>query len=294
MKGLILAGGTGSRLYPSTVVTNKHLLTIYDKPLIYYPLSTLLMAGATDIAIVSSQGQLDNFRAILGNGTEFGIKISYLPQISSNGIVGAIQSASSFLKEDNALIILGDNIFFGGGIGASFTNISSSDRAKVWVKKVSNPEDYGIITIDETGVPRSIVEKPSKSQSDLAVTGLYYFPKSFSGRLEDITPSRRNELEITSLIETYLHQNSLDVNHLSRGTAWFDAGTPERLFMAADYVRILQERSGEIVGAPEEVALRIGLISQHSFDLTVANMPASNYKDQLREVTLRDILVGEQ
>ena len=160
MKGLILAGGTGSRLYPSTVATNKHLLTIYDKPLIYYPLSTLLMAGATDIAIVSSEGQLENFRALLGNGETLGIEISYLAQTSSNGIIGAIQAASSFLGEDNALIILGDNIFFGGGIGATFRNISASNSAKVWVKKVSNPEDYGIITIDEFGVPSEIVEKP--------------------------------------------------------------------------------------------------------------------------------------
>lgn len=294
MKGLILAGGTGSRLYPSTVATNKHLLTIYDKPLIYYPLSTLLMAGATDIAIVSSEGQLGNFRTLLGNGETLGIKISYLAQTSSNGIIGAIQAASSFLGEDNALIILGDNIFFGGGIGATFRNISASNSAKVWVKKVSNPEDYGNITIDEFGVPSEIVEKPSKPQSDLAVTGLYYFPKSFSGRLIDIAPSRRNELEITSLIETYLQQKNLDVNYLSRGTAWFDAGTPERLFMAADYVRILQERSGEIVGSPEEVALRNGLVSQRFFDSVVDHMPQSNYRDQLQEVTLQDLLGGDQ
>ena len=290
MKGLILAGGTGSRLYPSTIATNKHLLTIYDKPLIYYPLSTLLMAGATDIAIVSSEEQLGNFKSILGTGENLGIKISYLPQTSNNGIVGAIQSASSFLSEDNALIILGDNIFFGGGIGASFKNVHESSYAKVWVKKVTNPQDYGIITINESGVPKAIVEKPLHSQSDLAVTGLYYFPTSFSTRLNEILPSNRNELEITSLIETYLQQECLDVNYLSRGTAWFDAGTPERLFMASDYVRILQERSGEIVGAPEEVALRIGLISQKDFDSVVSNMPESNYKNQLREVTLSDSL----
>ncbi len=290
MKGLILAGGTGSRLYPSTIATNKHLLTIYDKPLIYYPLSTLLMSGATDIAIVSSEEQLGNFKSILGTGENLGIKISYLAQTSNNGIVGAIQSASSFLGNENALIILGDNIFFGGGIGASLKNIQESSYAKVWVKKVTNPQDYGIITINESGAPKEIVEKPLHSQSDLAVTGLYYFPKSFSARLNGIVPSNRNELEITSLIETYIQQECLEVNYLSRGTAWFDAGTPERLFMASDYVRILQERSGEIVGAPEEVALRVGLISQQEFDSVVVKMPESNYKSQLCEVTLSDAL----
>jgi glucose-1-phosphate thymidylyltransferase len=289
MKGLILAGGTGSRLYPSTVATNKHLLTIYDKPLIYYPLSTLMIAGATDIAIVSSESQLVNFQTVFGNGQELGVNISYIAQTSNNGIVGAIQSASSFLCESDALIILGDNIFFGGGIGASLKNIAATNHAKVWVKKVSNPEDYGIIAIDESGDPIEIVEKPSKPRSDLAVTGLYYFPESFSGRLSQIIPSWRNELEITSLIDLYLSQKILDVNYLSRGTAWFDAGTPERLFMAADYVRIIQERSGEIVGSPEEVAFRNGLISQNSFELLVASMPASRYKDQLCEVSLRDV-----
>jgi glucose-1-phosphate thymidylyltransferase len=286
MKGVILAGGTGSRLYPSTISTNKHLLSVYDKPLVYYPLSTLLMAGCRDIAIVSNESDLVFFEKLIGDGSRFGAKVNYYPQASANGIVGALQSAKNLSNDSNAMVILGDNIFFGGGIGSSFKSLNESSKASIWVKRVHNPSEYGVLTLGLKGNPIDIVEKPKDPKSNLAITGLYYFPSGFVNNLTSIKPSNRNELEITDLIQTFMNDKRLNVQHLSRGTAWFDAGTPERLFMAADYVRILQERSGEIVGSPEEVSLRNNLISVETYESNARNMPISNYKDSLLSIEL--------
>lgn len=291
MKGVILAGGTGSRLYPSTVSTNKHLLSVYDKPLVYYPLSTLLMAGCRDIAIVSNESDLVFFEKLIGNGSRFGATVNFYPQASANGIVGALQSAMNLSTDSNTLVILGDNIFFGGGIGNSFKSLTESSSASIWVKRVHNPSEYGVLTLGPDGTPIHIVEKPKDPKSNLAITGLYYFPSGFVNKLANIKPSNRNELEITDLIETFMSEKRLNVQYLSRGTAWFDAGTPERLFMAADYVRILQERSGEIVGSPEEISLRNNLISLESYERTATNMPNSNYRDALLSIEL--LIQGE-
>jgi glucose-1-phosphate thymidylyltransferase len=286
MKGVILAGGTGLRLYPSTISTNKHLLSVYDKPLVYYPLSTLLMAGCRDIAIVSNENELFSFEKLIGDGSRFGIKVNYYPQASANGIVGALQSAKNLTNDSNALVILGDNIFFGGGIGSSFKSLNQSSKASIWVKRVHNPSEYGVLTLGPEGNPIHIVEKPNDPKSNLAITGLYYFPSGFVNNLTNIKLSNRNELEITDLIETFMGEKRLNVHFLSRGTAWFDAGTPERLFMASDYVRILQERSGEIVGSPEEVSLRNNLISVESYESNARNMPSSNYRESLLSIEL--------
>jgi glucose-1-phosphate thymidylyltransferase len=286
MKGLILAGGTGSRLYPSTLSTNKHLLPVYDKPLIYYPLSTLLMAGCRDIAVVSNEEHLKSFQKLIGDGSRFGAQVTYFPQTSANGIVGALQSAKNLTDNSSALVILGDNIFFGGGIGSSFKTLKDSTSASIWVKKVHNPSDYGVLTLDGNDNPAEIVEKPINPNSNLAITGLYYFPKGFIRLLDKIEPSHRNELEITDLIEEFMNTKKLEVKYLSRGTAWFDAGTPERLFMAADYVRIMQERSGEIVGSPEEVSVRNKLLSLQTYKEITKKMPESNYKESLLSIEL--------
>lgn len=286
MKGLILAGGTGSRLYPSTLSTNKHLLPVYDKPLIYYPLSTLLMAGCKDIAIVSNEAHLNSFQKLIGDGSRFGATITFYPQTSANGIVGALKSARNLNQDDSALVILGDNIFFGGGIGGSFKSLKGDTSASIWVKKVHNPSDYGVLTLDDENIPLEIVEKPRNPNSNLAITGLYYLPQGFINLLDKIEPSERNELEITDLIEYFMKSKKLKVKHLSRGTAWFDAGTPERLFMASDYVRIIQERSGEIVGSPEEVSVRNGLLPIQSFKEITNQMPESNYKESLISIEL--------
>lgn len=291
MKGVILAGGTGSRLYPSTLSTNKHLLPVYDKPLIYYPLSTLLMAGCKDIALVSNEDHLNSFQKLIGDGSRFGAEVSYFSQSSANGIVGALQSARNLNEDNSALVILGDNIFFGGGIGGSFKSLKDNTSAAIWVKKVHNPSDYGVLTLDGQDNPIEIVEKPKNPNSNLAITGLYYLPKGFINMLDKIVPSERNELEITDLIKDFMKTKQLEVKHLSRGTAWFDAGTPERLFMAADYVRIMQERSGEIVGSPEEVSVRNGLLLAQSFKEICKQMPESNYKESLLSI---EILVQDE
>ena len=239
------------------------------------------MAGCKDIAIVSSENHLNSFEKLIGDGSQFGAEISFHSQTSANGIVGALQSAKNLNKDNSALVILGDNIFFGGGIGGSFKSLRDNNAAAIWVKKVHNPSDYGVLTLDDEDKPVEIVEKPKKPNSNLAITGLYYLPKGFINLLDKVEPSERNELEITDLINEFMKTNLLEVKHLSRGTAWFDAGTPERLFMAADYVRIIQERSGEIVGSPEEVSVRNGLLSIKSFKEVIKRMPESNYKESL-------------
>ena len=284
MKGVILAGGMGSRLYPSTVSTNKHLLPVFDKPLIYFPLSTLLMAGISDILIVSNSNHLDDFKKLLGSGTQLGAKIEYVAQASSNGIVGALQSAADYIGSDSALVILGDNIYFGGGIGSSLNDIHNLNQAKIWVKQVSNPSDYGVIYFDQNQNPVEIVEKPTAPRSNLAVTGLYFLPSKFVELLPEVKSSARNELEITSLLSIYLNNQNLTVETLHRGTAWFDAGSPDRLFMSADFVRLIQERTGQIVGSPEEIAFRNGMISSGQFSDLVHGMPPSQYKETLLEL----------
>jgi glucose-1-phosphate thymidylyltransferase len=244
------------------------------------------MAGCRDIAIVSNESHLNSFQKLIGDGSRFGVEITYYSQNSANGIVGALQSAKNLNGDSSALVILGDNIFFGGGIGGSFKTLKGNTSASIWVKKVHNPSDYGVLTLDDQHNPLEIVEKPRNPNSNLAITGLYYFPTGFINLLDKIEPSDRNELEITDLIEDYMNVKKLEVKHLSRGTAWFDAGTPERLFMAADYVRIMQERSGEIVGSPEEVSVRNGLLPVQSFKEITQKMPESNYKESLLCVEL--------
>ena len=284
MIGIILAGGTGSRLYPNTAASNKHLLPVYDKPMIYFPLSTLIMAGVTEIVIVSNEEDIPSFRKILGNGSHLGLVIQYREQPKADGIVGALIAASREVVNSDALVILGDNIFFGGGFGETLEGLSSSKAAKIWTKQVSNPTDYGILALDNNHKPASVDEKPTHPKSNLAITGLYYFPPSFTQRLVQVTPSLRGEFEITSLIENYLEEGNLEVKHLRRGTAWFDAGTSDRLFMTSDFVRIIQERTGQIVGSPEEVTFRKGNISSTQLSQLIKKMPTSNYRNSLTEM----------
>ena len=249
------------------------------------------MAGCKDIALVSNEDHLNSFQKLIGDGSRFGAEVSYFSQTSANGIVGALQSARNLNEDNSALVILGDNIFFGGGIGGSFKSLRDNTSAAIWVKKVHNPSDYGVLTLDGQDNPIEIVEKPKNPNSNLAITGLYYLPKGFINMLDKIEPSERNELEITDLIKDFMKTKKLEVKHLSRGTAWFDAGTPERLFMAADYVRIMQERSGEIVGSPEEVSVRNGLLLAQSFKEICKKMPESNYKESLLSI---EILVQDE
>lgn len=284
MIGIILAGGTGSRLYPNTAASNKHLLPVYDKPMIYFPLSTLIMAGVTEIIIVSNREYIESFRKLFGDGTQLGISIRFTEQPSADGIVGALIAASDSVESSDALVILGDNIFFGGGFGETLDGVSLNKTAKIWVKQVSNPSDYGILTLDRSGNPMSVDEKPETPKSNLAITGLYYFPEMFIEKLNGVSPSNRGEYEITSLIESYLDNSSLEVKLLRRGTAWFDAGTSDRLFMTSDFVRIIQERTGQIVGSPEEVTFRKKNITYEEFKKIVNEMPESTYRNTLTEM----------
>jgi glucose-1-phosphate thymidylyltransferase len=284
MIGMILAGGTGSRLYPNTATSNKHLLPIYDKPMIYFPLSTLIMAGIKDVVIVSNAEYISSFRNLLADGTHLGINLSYAEQPKSDGIVGALASASNLVKDSDALVILGDNVFFGGGFGATLEGLSTNKTAKIWVKQVGNAKEYGILSLDSQGRPFSVEEKPKTPKSNLAITGLYYFPMEFVSKLSEVSASVRGEFEITSLIESYLSKNTLEVKYLRRGTAWFDAGTSERLFTTSDFVRIIQERTGQIVGSPEEITFRQGNISLDELKSLIHRMPNSTYKMLLTEM----------
>ena len=242
------------------------------------------MAGIKDVVIVSNAEFISSFKNLFADGAHLGIKLSYTEQPKSDGIVGALISAANLVKGSDALVILGDNVFFGGGFGATLEGLSMNKTAKIWVKQVGNAKDYGILSLDPQGNPISVEEKPKTPKSNLAITGLYYFPKEFASKLSEVSASSRGEYEITSLIESYLSQDMLEVKYLRRGTAWFDAGTSDRLFMTSDFVRIIQERTGQIVGSPEEITFRQGNISVDELKLLIHRMPNSTYKISLTEM----------
>jgi len=256
MKGIILAGGTGSRLWPSTISISKQLIPVYDKPLIYYPLSTLMLAGINDVLIITKPEDQEDFKSLLGSGENFGISISYSIQPRPEGLAQALIIAESFLNGDSVLMILGDNIFYGTGMGQDLSRKFTKSGAHIFTYEVKNPNDYGILEINDQGHPTAIEEKPIKSKSNLAVTGLYYFDSNVSEIAKNVKPSKRGELEITSIISHYLESKQLSVTNLSRGTAWLDTGNPNAIHDASSFVRIIEERTGLKIGCVEEVAYR--------------------------------------
>ena len=256
MKGIILAGGTGSRLWPITKVVSKQLLPVYDKPMIYYPLATLMLAGISEILIITTPHDRSSFETHLGDGSQFGVNISYAIQTEPEGIAQAFIIGEEFLGGDSCLMILGDNIFHGDGLGRHLQKTLPSAGAHIFTYAVSDPSKYGVLTLDDRDKPLSVEEKPKLPRSNLAITGLYFFDSQVSTIAKTLSPSPRGELEITSLIDSYLKQGKLTVTQLSRGATWLDAGNPDGLHDAASFVRISEERTGLKIGCLEEIAWR--------------------------------------
>jgi len=276
MKGLILAGGTGSRLFPVTSGTNKQLLPIYDKPMIYYPISTLMLAGIKEILIITNPESIDNFERALGDGSVYGLNIEYAVQAKPEGLAQAFIIGEKFIGDGACCLVLGDNIFYGSGIFDE-VDLVGNVGAHVFTYEVSNPSDYGVLELDESGSPLSIREKPTKTNSKLAVTGLYFFDSSVAGIAKTIKPSPRGELEITSVIESYLNAGKLKYTKLSRGYAWLDTGTPAAMHDASSFVKLIEDRTGLRIACLEEIAWRNQWISNEQLENRGRQLGNSQY-----------------
>ena len=288
MKGIVLAGGAGTRLYPLTMVTSKQLLPVYDKPMIFYPLSTLMLAGIREILIISTPQDTPNFERLLGDGSQFGLRLSYKVQPSPDGLAQAFLLGEKFIGDEACAMVLGDNIFYGNGFGrllrTAAANAEENARATVFGYYVQDPERFGVVEFDEKGQAISIEEKPREPKSNYAVTGLYFYPSGVSARAKEVRPSARGELEITTLNDMYLQDSLLDVQLLGRGFAWLDTGTMDSLAEATDFVRMIQNRQGIVISAPEEISFRNGWIDKGCLLKAAEEYGKSPYGKHLREV----------
>lgn len=290
MKGIILAGGSGTRLYPITLGTSKQMLPIYDKPMIYYPLATLMLAGINEILIISTPADLPNFKRLLGDGSRMGLKLSYKEQPSPDGLAQAFILGKEFIGDGPCAMVLGDNIFYGAGFSGTLERAAEaarSGRATVFGYYVNDPERFGVVEFDDDWHAVSIEEKPEVPKSNYAVTGLYFYPAGVSEKAEMVRPSARGELEITTLNAMYLEENKLDVQLLSLGFAWLDTGTMDSLADATDFVRVIQNRQGIQIAAPEEVAFKKGWISETELLAAAEKYKKSSYGQYLLKVAKR-------
>ena len=287
MKGIILAGGRGTRLYPLTMVTSKQLLPVYDKPMIYYPLSTLMLAGIKDILIISTPRDTPRFEALLGDGSHFGINLTYKVQPSPDGLAQAFILGEEFIGDDACAMILGDNIFYGNGFSQILKDAaenSQKGRATVFGYHVEDPQRFGIVEFDKDGKVISVEEKPENPKSNYAITGLYFYDKDVVEYAKQVKPSARGELEITTLNDIYLQKGRLDVKLLGRGFAWLDTGTMDSLVDAADFVRMVEKRQGIKISAPEEIAYKNGRITKEELLESAKKYGKSPYGQHLYRV----------
>ena len=288
MKGIILAGGSGTRLYPLTMITSKQLLPIYDKPMIYYPLSTLMLAGIRDILIISTPTDLPNFEKLLGDGSNYGIKLSYKVQPSPDGLAQAFILGEEFIGDDCCAMVLGDNIFYGNGFGKilreAVENAEKNRRASVFGYYVEDPERFGVVEFDDSGKVISVEEKPKEPKSNYAITGLYFYDNRVVEIAKQMKPSARGELEITDLNRVFLEKGDLDVKLLGRGFAWLDTGTMDSLIEAGQFVQMIEKRQGVKISAVEEIAYKNGWISKDKLMESAERYGKSTYGQHLKKV----------
>lgn len=287
MKGIVLAGGSGTRLYPLTMVTSKQLLPIYDKPMVYYPLSTLMLAGIRDILIISTPTDLPNFERLLGDGSRYGIRLSYKEQPSPDGLAQAFTLGEEFIAGDSCAMVLGDNIFYGAGLGEHLRTAvqnAKNGQATVFGYYVNDPERFGIVEFGEDGRVISVEEKPKQPKSNYAITGLYFYDNRVVELAKQVKLSARGELEITDLNRMYLEAGDLNVQLLGRGYAWLDTGTMDTLVEAAEFVQVIEQRQGIMISAPEEIAYRYGWITEEQLLFSAKQYGKSPYGEHLRNV----------
>ena len=292
MKGIILAGGSGTRLYPLTLVTSKQLLPVYDKPMVYYPLSILMLAGIRDILLISTPIDLPNFKKLLGDGSNFGIKLLYAEQPSPDGLAQAFLIGEKFIGNDACAMILGDNIFYGNGFRKLLVDAriaAESGQSSIFAYYVTDPERFGIVEFDQKKKVLSIEEKPSQPKSNYCVTGLYFYDKQVVQLAKKVKPSKRGELEITDLNNLYLQRNNLNVNILGRGFAWLDTGTFESLNDASNFVKMIEDRQGIKISAPEEIAFINQWINKEQLLLAASRYGKSPYAEHLLHIAKGDI-----